>query len=150
MIEFQTFEDIVDFAILQEKAAQQFYTKLSAEVSDPQVRLYYRTLAEEERLHEQELRKLKTGTYKLAEPDVKMLQKSGYLEALPARADMTLPEAIRYSLKKEKSARMLYSTLAGAMKNEELAMLFRTLADQEQLHAEYFQKELEREMTHIE
>ena len=29
MMEFRSFEDILDFAILQEKAAQQFYTDLS-------------------------------------------------------------------------------------------------------------------------
>lgn len=143
MLEFRTFEDILDFAILQEKAAQQFYGKLAAEVTDPQVRLFCRTLVEEESLHEKELKKLKTGPYQLAEPDIKMLQKSGYLDAMPANPQMSFHEAVAFSLKKEKSARMLYATLADCAKDEQLAVLFRTLADQEQQHADYFQKQLQ-------
>ena len=70
MLEFHTFEDVLDFAILQEKAAQEFYTKLSGEVLDANVQLFYRTLAEEEHVHEKKLRELKRYEYDLNEPDL--------------------------------------------------------------------------------
>lgn len=145
MVELKTLEEVLDFAILQEKAAQQFYLNLSQKVHDPEVSLFYRTLVEEECVHEKELRKLKKGKYMLLEPDLAMLQKSGYLEALPAGPDMTILEAMSYALKKERSARLLYAMLADCAKIQELKMIFRMLADQEQLHAEYFQYELEHE-----
>ncbi|OQY05137.1 MAG: hypothetical protein B6I25_06135 [Planctomycetales bacterium 4572_13] len=141
MVEFHTFEDVLDFAILQEKAAQQFYTKLSGEVLDADVQLFYRTLAEEEGVHEKKLRQLKRYPYELAEPDVEMLKDSGYLDAMPVAADISLVEAVRYAIKKERSARMLYRTLSQMTNRKELVELFAELAAEEAAHAEYFRTE---------
>lgn len=144
MIEFRTFEDILDFAILQEKAAQQFYSYMAGQVLDPDVQLFYRTLAEEERIHEKKLLELKRYEFDLKEPDLESLRSSGYLDAMPAHPEMTLAEAVRYALKKEKSARMLYHTLAGMTRRPELAGLLEQLAQQEQQHADYFLEQSER------
>ncbi len=144
MIEFRTFEDILDFAILQEKAAQQFYTHLSGQVLDPQVQSFYRTLAQEERCHEKKLTELKRYDFDLVEPDMESLRSSGYLDALPAHPEMTIAEAVRYALKKEKSARMLYHMLARMAQRKELADLLEQLAEQEQQHADYFLEQSER------
>ena len=141
MVEFHTFEDILDFAILQEKAAQQFYTKLSGEVLDADVQLFYRTLAEEECLHEKKLRALKRYKYDLNEPDMEMLKESGYLDAMPVATDISFIEAVRYAIKKERSARMLYHTLGQMCQRKELAELFEDLAEEEQGHADYFRTE---------
>ena len=141
MVEFHTFEDVLDFAIFQEKAAQQFYTKLSGEVLDPDVQLFYRTLAEEELLHEKKLLELKRYEYDLNEPDMEMLKESGYLDAMPVSPEITFVEAIRYAIKKERSARMLYHTLGQVCQEEKLAKLFNELAEEEQGHAEYFRTE---------
>ncbi|MEN8127273.1 MAG: ferritin family protein [Planctomycetota bacterium] len=141
MVEFHTFEDVLDFAILQEKAAQQFYAKLVDEVLDPDVRLFYKTLVQEERLHEMKLRELKRFGYELIEPDVETLKTSGYLDAMPVSPEITFAEAVRYAIKKEKSARMLYRTLGQMCKRDELKELFEELAEQEGGHAEYFQTE---------
>jgi len=141
MVEFHTFEDVLDFAILQEKAAQQFYTNLSGEVLDPVVQLFYRTLAEEELLHEKKLRELKRYEYDLNEPDMEALRESGYLDAMPVASDISLVEAIRYAIKKERSARMLYRTLGQMCQHKKLAELFEELAEEEGGHADYFQTE---------
>jgi rubrerythrin len=140
-MEFHTFEDVLDFAILQEKAAQQFYAKLCDEVLDPDVQLFYRTLVQEEHLHETKLRELKRFEYELIEPDVETLRNSGYLDAMPISPDVTFEGAVRYAVKKEKSARMLYHTLAQMCERKELADLFTELAEQEKSHADYFQAE---------
>ncbi len=141
MVEFHTFEDVLDFAILQEKAAQEFYTKLSGEVLDADVQLFYRTLAEEELIHEKKLRALKRYEYDLNEPDMDLLNESGYLDAMPVAPDISLAEAVRYAIKKERSARMLYHTLAQVCHRKELTELFEELAEEEQGHADYFQTE---------
>ena len=141
MMDFDTFEDVLDFAILQEKAAQQFYIKLAGEVLDADVQLFYRTLAEEEQIHEKKLRELKRYEYDLNEPDLEALKDSGYLDAMPVPADISLADAIRYAIKKERSARMLYRTLGQVCKRKELAELFTELADEEETHADYFRTE---------
>jgi len=141
MLEFETLDDILDFAIVQEMAAQELYTKLSGETADADRQLYYRTLAEEEAVHEKKLRKLKSRQFELRAPDMEQLQSSGYLDALPIRPEMSLTEVVQYALKKEKSANMLYKVLAESMLQPDMAGLFRTLADEEAKHAAFFLKE---------
>ena len=143
MLKFETFEDVLDFAILQEQAAQKFYEKMSGEVEDPSVQKFYERLVEEERDHEQKLRDLKRYAYALREPDLKDLAESGYLNAMPIPPDITFKEAIKFALDKERSARQLYNILADLAEREELEQLFRYLASQETKHVDYFQKEFE-------
>ena len=140
-MEFDTFEDILDFAILQEKAAQQLYSKLGEEVEDPNVKLFYRTLTQEEHLHELKLRELKRFGYNLVEPDIETLKESGYLDAMPIKPDISLAEAVRYAVKKECSAQMLYRTLGQMCERKELSELFGELAKQEGEHAAHFRTE---------
>lgn len=140
-MEFHTFEDVLDFAILQEKAAQEFYSDLQEKVLDADVRLFYKTLVQEERLHELKLRELKRFGYNLIEPNLETLKQSGYLDAMPISPEVTLKEAVQYAIKKEKSARMLYRTLGQMCDRNELTELFNELAEQEAGHAKYFQTE---------
>lgn len=144
MLEFETLDDVLDFAIVQEIAAQAFYTKLAAEAEKDDRRLFYRTLAEEETVHEQKLRLLKSRDFQLKAPDMTELKKSGYLDAMPLDADANLQEVLRYGLKKEKSAQMLYKVLADSMQDAELTDLFRILAAEEARHAAFFQKEYDK------
>jgi len=141
MVEFHTFEDVLDFAILQEKAAQEFYTDLEDKVTNDDVRLFYKTLVQEEHLHELKLRELKRFGYELIEPDIETLRESGYLDAMPVKPDISLVDAVRYAIKKERSARMLYHTLGEMCQRDELKDLFDELAEQEESHANYFKAE---------
>jgi rubrerythrin len=141
MMEFNTFEDVLDFAILQEKAAQQFYSDLEEKVTNDDVRLFYKTLIQEEHLHELKLRELKRFGYELVEPDMETLKESGYLDAMPVSPEISFVDAVRYAIKKERSARMLYHTLGEMCKRDELRDLFEELAEQEDSHANYFKAE---------
>jgi rubrerythrin len=141
MMEFNTFEDVLDFAILQEKAAQQFYSDLEEKVTNDDVRLFYKTLIQEEHLHELKLRELKRFGYELVEPDMETLKESGYLDAMPVSPEISFVDAVRYAIKKERSARMLYHTLGEMCKRDELRDLFEELAEQEDSHAKYFKAE---------
>ena len=141
MVEFHTFEDVLDFAILQEKAAQEFYADLEGKVTNDDVRLFYKTLVQEEHLHELKLRDLKRFGYELIEPDIETLRESGYLDARPVKPEISLVDAVRYAIKKERSARMLYHTLGEMCQRDELKDLFDELAEQEESHANYFKAE---------
>lgn len=142
MIKCRSFDEVLDFAILQEKAAQQFYTKLAGEVQDPAVRGLYRQLASEEKEHENRLSALKGYAYALREPDLRDLAESGYLDAMPVPADVTVKEAIVLAIRKERSAEHLYTILADLVQQEELEQLFRVLAGQELQHRQAFEKRL--------
>ena len=148
MFQFQTMDDILDFAIVQEKASQKFYAKLSDQTNDRNMQLFFSTLVEKEQVHEKELQKLKSTNSKLPEPNLTELQESGYLDALPIDPDMSMKEVLLYALKKEKSAKMLYTALAGNIKQKELADLFETLAAQEAEHVECFQKKYNDEILY--
>ena len=68
MLQFQTLDDILDFAIVQERAAQKFYTKLSGQADDLNMQLFYRTLAEEEQTHEKKTAKAQEQQFRTARP----------------------------------------------------------------------------------
>ncbi|HOK65361.1 MAG TPA: ferritin family protein [Anaerohalosphaeraceae bacterium] len=142
MLKFRTFDEVLDFAIVQEKAAQQFYAKLAQEVRDPAVKDFYRQLTEEEKEHERRLISLKGYAYALREPDLRDLSESGYLDAMPVPADVSLKEALQFAIRKERSAEHLYSLLADLVQQEELEQLFRVLSAQELRHRQVFEKRL--------
>ncbi len=142
MLKFRTFDEVLDFAIVQEKAAQQFYAKLAQEVQDSDVKEFYRQLTVEEREHEKRLLSLKGYAYALREPDLRDLSESGYLDAMPVPANVSLKEALQFAIRKERSAEHLYSLLADLVQQEELEQLFRVLSGQELHHRQVFEKRL--------
>ena len=142
-MQFATFEEVLEFAIGQERAAQVFYTHLAEESADPERRRYYTELAAQEQGHEEKLLGLKMSmsTLNLPVPDLEELRKCGYLDTMPLTPEMEWKEVLRYLVKKEKSAKMLYTVLANSTANQEFSELFNYLAQQECEHAHYFQKE---------
>ncbi len=140
-VKFQTIDEILDFAITQERAAQAFYAQMAEEAAIPETAAYYRRLVEEERGHEEKLCGLRESQLDLPMPDLEDLRKCGYLDAIPLTPEMERQEILRYLIKKEKSAKMLYTVLANSMAKQELADLFNYLASQECEHADNFQRE---------
>lgn len=141
MQQFETFDEILDFAIVQERAAQAFYAKMAADADDPERTQFYQSLVEQERKHEEKLVGLKKVSSQLSVPDLEDLQKCGYLDALPLHPGVSFKELLQYLIKKEKSAKMLYTVLANSVQRTELADLFTTLANEEADHADYFKKQ---------
>lgn len=137
-MEFNTFDDVLDFAILQEKAAQTFYANLASRALDPEVREFCFSMVGQELEHEENLRSLKLFDYDLAEPDMEAFHQSGYLDAIPVNPELTLREAIELACTKERSARLLYMFLAERIKLQGLSRLFEQLASAEKEHADYF------------
>lgn len=138
---FNELNDVLDFAIGQEQAAQRFYRDLSGKAADPQVKELYRSLSKQEKAHEKHLREMKKAGGGLSEPDLEAVRTSGYLDARNVPAGITMKEAIAFALEKEKSAHMLYALLADLIENKPAARLFSQLAEEESRHAEYFKTE---------
>ena len=143
MVHFETFDEILDFAIVQERAAQAFYANLAGEADNADMRRFYESLVEQESIHEEKLTDLKSVCSQLSVPDLEDLQKCGYLDALPLHPEADLKQVLQYLIKKEKSAKMLYTVLANSVQRSEMADLFNVLAAQEADHAEFFKREFE-------
>ena len=141
MEQFDTLDAILDFAITQEQAAQVFYTHLAAEATDPEKAAFYRELAAQERRHEEALCELKRSNPAGPTPDLEDLRQCGYLDAMPLHPGVSWKELLEYIIKKEKSAKMLYTVLANSTAKAALSELFQWLADQEAAHADYFKTE---------
>lgn len=138
---FSKIEDVLDYAVSQEKAAQRFYTELADKAADPQVQALFRSLIEQEKAHEKHLRDMKKAGCKLTGQDLETVSRSGYLNARNVPSGISMKEAIGFALEKEKSAHMLYALLADLVESKEMARIFGQLAEQESQHAEYFRKE---------
>ena len=81
---FRKFEDVLDFAIGQEQAAQQFYTELAGKVTSPEVQEFYRSLIEEEKQHEKNLKavkKLSRVPYRKSEKHSRRTREQGGLHS---------------------------------------------------------------------
>lgn len=138
---FRTFEDVLDFAIGQERAARQFYTELTGKVTNPEVQELYRGLADQEKQHEHNLETIRKLDFSLDPSDLEAVKASGYLNARNVPAGITLKEAVGFALEKEKSAHMLYALLADLIENKEISKLLGQLAEEESRHAAYFKAE---------
>lgn len=138
---FSKFEDVLDFAIGQEQAAQQFYAELTQKVTRPEVQALYRDLAEQEKMHERNLKTIKQLAPSLDKAELETVQKSGYLNTRNVPAGISLKEAIGFALEKEKSAHMLYAMLADLVEDKEIAKALARLAEEESRHAAYFKEE---------
>lgn len=141
-MEFETINDIVEFAIEREIEAAEFY-QTAAENEDvkgtAEVLIEY---AEEERKHEKMLKNLKNNQNKIAEYKFKKIQdikRSDYLIDLKYQKGLTYVEIMRLAMKREEKALALYQKLAQASENPEQVNVFTILAQEEAKHKNYFE-----------
>ena len=144
MFEFENVHDILSFAISLEHISREFYLELVDQVSDPAVQIFLEEMAGQEAMHEQQLRSL------LEEGDALLLTKvdpkevAAYIETLHIPNDLDYKKAVKIARDKENASRMLYTILAGLANEKEQRRLFLYLAEQEQKHKEFFEKEYHR------
>ena len=142
MNEFKTVDDILDFAILQEEAAAEFYTELAERADRPEMREAFEDFAEEENSHKKKLMSLKKGkTFKLADEKVADLRIGDYLPDVAFLPDMDFQEALILAMKKEKAAFRLYHDLAEQATDRNARTVFLTLAMEEAKHKLRFELE---------
>ena len=142
MKEWNTIDDILDFAIGEEQAAVDFYTDLAAQMERPSMRQVLEEFAAEERKHKARLIQAKEGgsleAYKQRTPDLKI---GDYLIALEPSPKMDYQDALIIAMKKEKAAFKLYSDLAAGVGDAQVKALFLALAQEEAKHKLRFEIE---------
>lgn len=141
-MEFQSIEDIIDFAIQSEIEAARFYETAAEQETNRGVEKNLREFSEEERRHEQMLKNFKENKTKLAEyqfEKVQDIKRSDYLVDLEYRPGMSYVNVMRVAMKREEKAFKLYDRLAAATDKEEYAKLFKILAQEEAKHKNFFE-----------
>ncbi len=142
MKEFQTINDILDFAIEQEQEAVDFYRELAANAATKDMQAVFEEFAHEEIRHKTRLLDIKEkGLYHMEQANVKDLKIAEYLVSVKPSPGMTYSESLVLAMKKEKAAFKLYINLSERAPDAEMKNVFLSLAQEESKHKLRFELE---------
>lgn len=138
-----TVDEILDFAIAAEKAANKFYLDLAGKMDNDAMKKVFEEFAEQENNHRILLEGVKEGK-KIEAEEVADLKIADYVVAVEPRPDMTYQDAITLAMKREKAAFAMYTHLAESTHNDEIRKTFLMLAKEEAKHKLYFETEYDK------
>lgn len=141
--EFNSIDDILDFAINEEQIAADFYTALASKMKHQEMKDTFEQYAIEELGHRAKLEAIKNGKqYQLSEKKIADLKIGDYLVDVDTeKTKITYQEALTIAMKKEKAAFKLYMDLATASNDTASKDLFMMLAQEEAKHKLRFEVE---------
>ncbi|PKP18711.1 MAG: rubrerythrin [Bacteroidetes bacterium HGW-Bacteroidetes-21] len=142
MKDFENINDILDFAIQNEQSAFEFYSNLSKNARNEDMKNTFEKFAQEEIGHKAKILKIKEeGIFNSEVQHVSDLKIADYLVKVDVTPDMSYQDALIIAMKREKSAFKLYTKLATKTGNSQLANLFLALAQEESKHKLMFEIE---------
>ncbi len=142
MKSFNTIEEILLFAINSEQESVDFYSRLSAQVNNPEMKQIFRQYAHEEMNHKARLLEIReTGQMEVKTEKVNDLRISDYVVDVMPSPDMSYSDALVLAMKKEKAAFRLYLDLAERAKDDDVKAIFLNLAQEESKHKLRFEVE---------
>jgi len=132
---FETFTEIMDFAIEKEKKAAAFYEELSQLEKFSGAKETLESFAREERKHQNMLEnfsKENVEVYTIEKiPDLK---RSDYLVDIEYEPGMAYPDLLRLAMKREEKSLKFYTNFAEGADNDDHKKLFQVLAQEESKH----------------
>lgn len=133
--EFKTADDVLDFAIVKEQEAHDFYTYWAKKIDAQWIQDILNEFAQEELKHKEMLLKAKQGeTLKATMEKVTDLKIADYLVDLSPTPDMDYQHALIIAMKREKASYKLYYDLAQRTDNADIATTLKALAQEEAKH----------------
>ena len=142
MKKFESIAEILDFAILGEQEAVDFYLGLAGRAKNEEMKNVFTSFAKEEMQHKSRLTIIKeNGTFEIASDKVNDLKIADFMVDIVPTPDMSYQEALVVAMKKEKAAFKLYSTLADKAPNQMMKDIFISLAQEESRHKLKFELE---------
>ncbi len=142
MEKFNSVEEALDFAIVNEEEAYQFYTELADNMKLESMKNVFLGFAKEELGHKEKLMKIKAG--EVASPPEKKvtdLKISDFVVDVQPSDDMDYQDALILAMKKEKAAFKLYTKMAEISEDAVLKKIFFSLAQEEAKHKLRFEIE---------
>ncbi len=134
---FESFEEIIGYAVEKEKEAARFYEDISRQEPFSGTKKTFEEFAREEQKHQALLEDLSSNREKLAEykfewiPDLK---RSDYLVDIEYREDMGYADILRLAMKREEKSLSLYNELVERAEKKDLVTLFQMLSQEEAKH----------------
>lgn len=142
MKEFNSINEILEFAIGEEQAAVDFYLLLAAQSKNQHTKKVFTDYAEEEMRHKANLINIRdTGSFIMTDEDVRDLRIAEYLVDVKPSGNMSYQEALILAMKKEKAAFRMYMALSERTEVPEIKTLFHNLAQEESKHKLRFELE---------
>lgn len=142
MKNFNSIDDVLDFAINAEQEAVDFYNQLAGISKTEDMRNVFTSFAQEEIEHKTRLIKIKNeGSFKIEAKKIVDLKISDYLIDVKYTPDMSYSDTLVLAMKKEKVAYKLYYNLALRAENINLRDVFLSLAQEESIHKLRFEIE---------
>jgi len=142
MKEFNSVNDILDFAISNEQGAVEFYTELASKVTNEAMKDIFIQFSQEEMKHKAKLLEIQEkGIYSISSVQITDLKIADYIVKVETSPQMTYQEALVLAMNREKSAFKLYMNLSQKAPNAELKSLFLMMAQEESKHKLRFEIE---------
>lgn len=134
MKDFDSIDEVLDFAIAREIEAHDFYKDLAGIVQKPELSKVLEDFAIDELDHKAKLEALKAGRTRIRPEEIGSLGIANSVEAVESGPNMTYVETLVIGMKKEKRAYKLYVDLAKMAQAKKLKNMFLLLAQEEANH----------------
>ncbi len=143
MQNFNSLEEILDFAIKDETRAANLYADLAKRSRNKEIQKVFEQFSKEELGHKSKLERMKAGESSIISNEmVQDLKIGDYLvEVNTSRDDLSYQDALIIAMKEEKSAFKLYSDLAARTEDQTAKDMFLMLAQEEAKHKLRFEIE---------
>ena len=139
---FNSVEEIINYAIEREKEAVQFYEEISKQEAFSGTRKTFEDFAKEERKHQAMLEDFSINKEKISEYKLEWItdiKRSDYLVDMEYEKGMHYTDILRLAMKKEEKALKLYNDLSKKADSENVIKLFKLLAQEEAKHKGYIE-----------
>ena len=144
-MQFNSVDDLLNFAIGEEEAAAAFYTELAGRMEKPWTKKVFEDFAREEMGHKAKLLGIREGRrLEPAKDKVLDLKIAEYVVDIQPRPGMEFTDALILAMKKEKAAFRLYSDLAEAAGESDIRDTLTALAQEEAKHKLRFELEYDK------
>jgi rubrerythrin len=141
-------DEALDFAIGEELAAADFYTRLARQAKVPGMKEALVGFAQEEMGHKAKLEAIKEGArFSFASQRVADLKIAEYIVDVTPDSELAYRDALIVAMKKEKAAFKLYTDLAESTTDDALKTAFLALAQEEAKHKLRFEVEYDDLLT---
>ena len=143
MQNFNSLEEILDFAIRDEIRASNLYADLAKKSRNKEIKKVFEQFSQEELGHKRKLERMKYGDIAVLTDDkVQDLKIGDYLVEVDANRDnLSYQDALIIAMKEEKAAFKLYSELAERIDDDTARDVFLLLAKEEARHKLRFEIE---------
>lgn len=132
---FDTFKEIMDYAVEKEREAAEFYDELSRQGQFSNIKDIFSGFAKEEKRHQsmlQDFTKKNLEYYKIEK--IPNLKRTDYLVDITYEPGMPYSDILILAAKREEKALKFYSDLSENTHKQEHKALFRILAQEEAQH----------------